>query len=652
MGGCPLAALTTVKNRSSARLASLAPGLALIAVLSAFLSIGLYYNLANPIWEAPDEPAHYAYVLHIVENRTLPIRQVSVGDQFHQPPLYYVLGSLAVGWLDLQDGYPPKANPLFIWREPRLGMEPNAAVHTMDELPPYQGAPLAVHILRFLSLLGCALAVWATWRLARLILPDRPWLAVASAGFTAFVPQFLFVGSTVGNDGLATGLGALTLLTLVELALTVQAGGTPSRWRFVLLGLWIGLGMLSKLTYYGVVLLVPVALTYTLVVGRKRRRRLFAGWALAGAVGLLFSAWWYARNVLVYATGLAFFGQGRLDPRTLRDIPEKPAEVATALGWYPEPLFQSFWLRFGWMNIYPERMLYDAAIVFTCLAGAGLLLYVVIRRLGRPGLPSSARLGLIFCFLGLLLVFAVTTWRFAYTLGNHYPQGRYLYPVQPATALLVVVGLAELVALPATLAHAVGWRRLADSLGRWLSPVLAMAFCATLAYGTVAAVQRYVEPAYATVPIWRDAERAPMSYTLQAEFAGKVALAGYDLPRTQVAAGNALPVDLYWRSLSKMDSDYQCFVHVADETGKPLAQFDAPAGNGVALTSRWESGEVLREQRLVQIGAEVPPGTYQVLVGLYSLADMKRLPLTGQPESTTVRLGEITVLPAGATPAD
>ncbi len=624
------------------RVATLARHLAFSAVLLLFLLLGLYYNVHNPIWEAPDEPAHYEYVLHVASTRTLPIRQITVGDQFHQPPLYYVLGSLAVGWLDLEDNFPPKSNPYFIWQEPRLGTEPNAAVHTLDELPPYQGTVLAVHLLRLLSLVCCAVAVWVAYKLARLVLPEHPWVAIASAGLTALVPQFLFVASTVGNDGLAIALASLTLLLLVRLALEVQGGGTPSLRSFALLGVIVGLGMLSKLTYYSVLPLVLVVFCYSMVVG-GRRRRLFGGWALGGVIGMALSGWWYARNVLVYATGLALFGQGRLDPRTLRDIPEKPEEVRTALSWYPEPLFQSFWLRFGWMNVSPERWVYDAAIGFTCLASAGLVLFVVLRALRRPVLAKSARLGLVLCFLALFFAFAVTTWRFAYTLGNHYPQGRYLYPVQSGTALLAVLGLAELAGLPLALLALVRARALADGLRRLLAPPLAVALVATFAYLSLSLFDRYVGPAYHPVPVWRNFDAAQLANPVEADFSGKVSLLGYDLSQNRIAAGEPLTLNLYWRSLSKLDLDLQAFVHLADDSGKPLAQKDAPAGLGVATTSKWEVGEVVRETRVVPVDVNISPGTYQLLIGLYSLSDMKRLPLRSPAGATTVRLGTVTV---------
>jgi hypothetical protein len=76
--------------------------------------------------------------------------------------------------------------------------------------------------------------------------------------------------------------------------------------------------------------------------------------------------------MIVHATGYAFLGWGRVDPRTGPiEYVEKPKEISEALSWYPEPLFQSFWLRFGWMNIYPDQWVYTLALVATVAATIG-----------------------------------------------------------------------------------------------------------------------------------------------------------------------------------------------------------------------------------------------------------------------------------------
>ncbi|MHB9090349.1 MAG: ArnT family glycosyltransferase, partial [Chloroflexota bacterium] len=545
--------------------------LALTAVFVAYLALGLYYNVANPIWEAPDEPAHYEHVLYIVENRTLPVRQQKQSDQLHQPPLYYVVGSLIVGGLNLDDRLAIKPNPYFIWNEPRLGADPNLALHTYDELPPYKGTVLAVHLLRLVSLLFSAVAVWVAYALARKVLPDRPWLAVAAAAATALTPQYLYVGSTLGNDGPAVAFGSLTLLATVEIAIDVHMRRRVPLWRYALLGVWLGLGAISKLTFFGVLPAVAVAGVYTLIAGKPRLRTL-GEWAVSGILAALLSGWWYARNLLVYGTTFDILGQGRFDPRTTVEIQEKPEQMAQILSWYPEPLFQSFWLRFGWMNIYPDRWVYDLALAVCLTAVVGLAVYVLPRLARRASAPTGATLGLAICGLALLSAFTVTTWRFAYTIGNHYPQGRYLFPVQPAVALLLVLGLATLAGLPPR------WLREGGRIREATSAVAAVAFSLALAAGSYAAADRYLVPAYRYLPVWQRFGQTTLPNPLDANYAGELSLIGYDLVAQSVSAGETVTLNLYWRAEGDIPMNMQAFVHVADATGKPVAQKDGPLG--------------------------------------------------------------------------
>lgn len=51
-----------------------------------------------------------------------------------------------------------------------------------------------------------------------------------------------------------------------------------------------------------------------------------------------------------------------------------------------------------------------------------------------------------------------------------------------------------------------------------------------------------------------------------------------------------------------------------------------PAG-GALPTSTGQAGEVVRDRHILTLPADLPPGDYRVIAGLYRLADEKRLPL-------------------------
>jgi 4-amino-4-deoxy-L-arabinose transferase-like glycosyltransferase len=110
---------------------------------------------------------------------------------------------------------------------------------------------------------------------------------------------------------------------------------------------------------------------------------------------------------------------------------------------------------------------------------------------------------------------------------------------------------------------------------------------------------------------------------------GVVRLVGYDLPQTTVAAGAILPLTLTWECLATFEADYTVFVHLVGDEGPPLAQADSQPLAGTYPTRFWDVGEWLADPYVVEVPVGVPPGQYELRVGMYLLATGERLPLLG-----------------------
>lgn len=105
-------------------------------------------------------------------------------------------------------------------------------------------------------------------------------------------------------------------------------------------------------------------------------------------------------------------------------------------------------------------------------------------------------------------------------------------------------------------------------------------------------------------------------HPLEADFAGQIALLGYDLPRQAVEAGRPLPVTLYWQSLKNMGANFIMFNHLVDAEGRQWGGEDRLAQD-VYSTLLWAPGEVVVDSFVVRVDPQAPPGNYQLLVGLY-----------------------------------
>ena len=87
-----------------------------------------------------------------------------------------------------------------------------------------------------------------------------------------------------------------------------------------------------------------------------------------------------------------------------------------------------------------------------------------------------------------------------------------------------------------------------------------------------------------------------------------------------------------------LDRDYKVFVHLADDAGRPVAQWDGMPGLNTARTSQWHAGETFKDHVLLVVPVQTPPGEYTFRVGLYDPATGERLGNTAIDVSTvTVR---------------
>ncbi len=356
-------------------------------IVSGYLALGLAYARATPAWQAPDEPAHYNYVAYVAERGQLPV--LEPGD--------YPAGKIPIG---------PRARPADISEfryeshQPPLFYALAALAFLVDR---------SAFALRTLSVLFGAGLLVATFLCARTSLPRRPWLWLAVPAFVAFIPMHLFVAGSVENDSLS------------ELVLSTLLLGVLSAWPAAVLGLLLGLAVLTKVTIY-----VPALL---LVAAAVRRRAGAAAQALAAA--MVVSGWWIVRNALTY---------GWADPLAQRRQAEVAGSQVQSSGFglpelwrFAATSFRSFWGQFGWMSIPLTEREYRALIVLTALACAGWFV-VAIRR--QP-LPSG------WPFLALAWV-GVVAGDLAYNLKFVQPQGRYLFPALVPIAIFYVAGFAAL----------------------------------------------------------------------------------------------------------------------------------------------------------------------------------------------------------------
>lgn len=103
-------------------------------------------------------------------------------------------------------------------------------------------------------------------------------------------------------------------------------------------------------------------------------------------------------------------------------------------------------------------------------------------------------------------------------------------------------------------------------------------------------------------------------------------LEGYGLSGSHLVQGQELGLALQWRAIQPCTRDYHIFIHLVDAEGHRQGQTDGPLEDeALVRTSAWEPGSLHLCRYTLAVPTGLPPGQYQVLLGIYDLASMTRL---------------------------
>jgi hypothetical protein len=132
---------------------------------------------------------------------------------------------------------------------------------------------------------------------------------------------------------------------------------------------------------------------------------------------------------------------------------------------------------------------------------------------------------------------------------------------------------------------------------------------AVLTHLDIAALPRVFEPP------------GQVEHAVDARFGDDLRFLGYDL----LQESDGLKLTLHWQALRRPTGYYKVFVHLFDpQTGAVLAQDDAVPRRWTYPTTWWEAGEVVSDEIPLSL-EKVPPGQYQLAVGVYDPEGGERL---------------------------
>jgi 4-amino-4-deoxy-L-arabinose transferase-like glycosyltransferase len=367
--------------------------------LAAYLGLAIGYAALTPIWQNPDEPAHFTYISFVARTGGLP--ELTAGDWDSA-----LLERLKNG--RLQPGDSVDAIRYEAWQPPLFYL---LAAPLVRAGPLDDPAALVPRLRGFDILLG-GLTLGVAYAAGREILNRR--LAAAVPLAMVGIPMFTAVSAAISADPLANVLSAaIVLLLLRAIRRRIDRAGWPLG-----VGVLLGLGLLTKLA---VAIFVPLALIVVLVRSANKLRDC----CLVIGTTAVVVAPWMVHQLTTY---------GWADPlgtsrhaAVVLDQPRFPGLSPDYVVNFLTISFHSFWAQFGWMGVVAPDRLYWAYGLLTVVAVAGLVLQR--RRLVEPGY-----------LLLVATVGAAVLGYVGYNLTFEQPQGRYLFTALVPLSALMVLG--------------------------------------------------------------------------------------------------------------------------------------------------------------------------------------------------------------------
>lgn len=591
-----------------------------------YLVIATAYSLINPAFESPDELLHFDYVETLLRTGRMPVAVLGTGPreamltENFQAPLYYTAGALLTAWLPRERPAPQviERNPFWAWRIGEVGVDNKAQfLHGPEQDFPWTGLWLRLHLLRFLSILIGLIAVWQAGELALLIWPQRYETALLATGFVAFLPQFVYLSSSVTNDVAVVALSALSAVALGRLLRSLSRRSLDVRGS-LWLGLFLGCGILAEVSLLSAgAVALGILFMYLFANRHATPRPSWSNLGLAGLTAAAIAAPFLVRNWVIYgeATGLKRMDEiwGRREPplalqETLREAPN---------------MWTSFWGRFGYGQIPVGNAIYWACLGITVIALVGLAL-VLIRQVRTFPLTSKWPYGIpwrdsriwLFVYAGLLAItLIVALFRYA-GISPTGSFGRESFAALPVDAVLL----------------AAGWTGVVSPARRRTVALFVPSLLLLFSVWTLVAVLR---PAYVLPTRAFAVSGGPIAEQAGLRVGDVATLSKVTLLNPTLTPGQDALVEVEWLPLRQTATPLIFFARLVGPNNTLLADRATYPGLGRTSTTFWKPGEVFTDLMRVPVdvdaGRAAAPAQVRLWVGLYDRKADTILPAVDWP---------------------
>lgn len=442
----------------------------LISLLAAVILAGISWAAMVPLWQTPDEQAHFAQAqdyaavgyrpnpgastsqdIVIAEKLLGTFRDERGNNKFtYHPEFRLPYSNSTIGFNEEEIiNLPSAMRKVFLINE-ATGYPPVYYwfIAIINKLIWGQDLVSRVFISRLATVLISSIGVLAAYGVARNVFVRRP-LALAAAGLWGLAPMRQFVGSGVTSDALMNSVYPLAILCLIKLA------SAPSRKIFWLTIITVGAAMGVKLQSVFLIPMLAVVLRMAISSGLPRR---YAP-PNDDRLGRLEKIFVY---VIIGVLGLGFLimVMGHIRPLANR-FPQLLGylflpEIANFSDLYPQPAVAEYvkvtaielyrqgipWY-FGvyrWLSLTLPIWVYRIIKVILLISVVGWTFGLIRKKQGIVRWKSAA----IMLISSLVYVGGILVWNFFYWKSHGFSlgiQGRYFFPNMAEHMILLMGGL-------------------------------------------------------------------------------------------------------------------------------------------------------------------------------------------------------------------
>jgi hypothetical protein len=384
----------------------------LILIFALYFLLAVGYSLLMPIWEAPDEYAHYHLSWHFTYTNEYATQELNY--EAHQPRMYYYFGAGIIRALNQVD---PQLARYF--RPEEFVFNIRVRERRFDWNDENYRFLWGMYILRWINIIFGGVALWLNWKTFKQITPEKGTLCLAALALAALTPQYLHIMSSVNNDAPGTLAGAFLFY------LTVRSAKDPSnRLSILSVILAILLPFMTKLTVLPISAAVLTTNAWKWISERTQKRWLFYLGILV-LLGIGIFCFLFPEAVQSAATEIKW----RLFSF------RKNAFTSKYINFIVSQIVWTYWGKVGWLAVGLPYWIVDLLSIFG-LIGMALHAYKLMQtRATNQKLAVWFATWLVAGFTILAVLRNGLTTRAT--------QGRLLFPAIGAISLLMIAGWHE-----------------------------------------------------------------------------------------------------------------------------------------------------------------------------------------------------------------